>query len=227
MYAITSEHPNKNLIGYLSGPVIRALSKDPVTQHYAMGGQVKGGLTTHLARRYYPTYQRKKHKHRKGQVRAKKASSRKEGLAIMKQLMEFISNGTKPRNALAGAIVHHFRQNNHSLQAAEVPVYIQSIDKVTQADLITEDAEGRLWMWEVKSGYNRVQKQGFMMSPLQTVPNRDHEHWELQRHYTHVGLQEQGLALHKSHVLNVYLDKDKRVHVDQRPVAKWIKDLEK
>jgi hypothetical protein len=222
MFALTSQHANEHLQEYCQKVQLH-ISKNPQTHFYAVDNVVKGGLTTYLHSRYYPHYKRKKKRRSRKRVVANKASSRKEGIAIMLQLFSFVKEGKKPKNAMAAAIVEFFSRLDHSLQAVELPVHITNIDRVTQADLITEDTAGRLWMWEIKAGYNRVQKQGNMAKPYDGVPNREHEHWELQRYFTHQGLVEAGLKLYQSRVLNVYRDDQHQIHVVPRQIPNWIK----
>lgn len=226
MYAITGTLPNQRLKTYLKSPQVFSIQfvddngKQP---YYTMNGKRHSGLHSKLKATYYPNYERKKRRFSKSIHRAKKASSKELGKTIDRQIVLYIKKPEKkPRNPLARALVEYWLKIEHSIQAAQVPVYIKELNCVTQADVITEDKFGRLWMWEVKSGYNRAQKQGFLLGfGKEEVPNKDTNHWELQRHFTHKGLVDGGLPLFASHVINVYQNGDE-IEVKKRKVPKWV-----
>lgn len=227
MYAITSVFPNPRLKAYLESPRVASIQfvgGKGKHAYYTMDGKRYGGIHSKLKSMYYPNYERKKRRFSKSIHRAKKASSKQLGKTIDKQIFNFVLKpDKKPKNPLARALVEYWIQLNHSVQAAQVPVYIEDLDRVTQADVITEDQFGRLWMWEVKSGFNRSQKQGFLLHFKEgEVPNKDSNHWELQRHFTHLGLAKSGLPLFASHVINVYQNGDASIEVKKRKVPKWI-----
>lgn len=127
---------------------------------------------------------------------------------------------------MAKALVAFWEDHmGHSLESAQVPCYIKDLGVVTMADVVTSDSEGRLWMWEVKAGYNQAQKQG-SMNYLPGVPCRPHEQWELQRHFTHKGLIDGGLPIFASHIVNVYRENN-AITVKKRKVPKWTDQLKK
>ena len=78
----------------------------------------------------------------------------------------FLQTNKKPRHAKAKALIAYWENEcNHTLQAAQVPTIIDTFQggvRVTSSDVITEDKEGNLWVWEVKCGYNQSQKQGYL-----------------------------------------------------------------
>jgi len=225
MYAFTKKLPNPALKRYLeSEPIssIQFVDTKGNKPYYTMNGKRYGGIHSKLKKMYYPNYQRKKRRFSKSIHRTKKASSKELGKTIDRQLFHFVKKPErKPKNALALALVEYWTSIKHTVQAAQVPVYIEDLERVTQADVITEDNFGRLWMWEVKSGFNRAQKQGFLLHFKEEVPNKDSNHWELQRHYTHQGLVKGGLPLFASHVINVYQNGES-IEVKKRKVPKWI-----
>lgn len=228
MYTLTSIAPNKNLVSYLAKPIIKAIGFK--VNHYTIGGKTVGGLIPTLTERYYPRYEAKKRQYkRKGVTRRRKASTRKQGIAIDAQLQAYVGPQRKrPRNVLAKAIVAYLEDEcGQSIQAAQVPVVVNMGDgdiKVTQADLITQDKEGRLYMVEVKSGYNQSRSQGTLSGVPGDVPNNRKTHWELQRHFTHKGLVEGGLPLQASYIVNVYQEGD-GVTVKKRKNPKWVELL--
>ncbi len=174
---------------------------------------------------YYPDFERKKKQYkRKGKRTNKRASTKHQGILIDKQIQLYIKNGKKPKNKLALALVVYLEEKcNHTLQAAQVPLFIKDFGgKITQADIITQDDKGKLYMVEVKSGYNQVQAQGTLKGL--DAPNNVKNQWELQRHYTHKGLVECGLPLAASYILNVYQEGD-GVTVKKRKNPSWVKSI--
>jgi hypothetical protein len=104
---------------------------------------------------------------------------------------------------------------NRTNARSKVPVRLRQIQRVTQADVITVDSAGQLWMWEIKTGgtlmLNRAQgtfaygaPHGYGGRPCTTAAR-----YELQRHYTHRALVAEGLPLHASRVLVVRRSKSK------------------
>lgn len=229
-YALTAVRPNKQLLSYLTKSTIKAIQF--TGSHYTLAGKTVGGLIPALTERFYPDYKQKKRQfRRKGVKRRRKASTKKQGITIDKQLQTYIETPNKrPRNALAKAVVAYLEDEcKQRLQAAQVPVVIPFFGstKVSQADLITEDKEGRLYMVEVKSGYNQSKSQGTLKHIITTggddVKSNRKNHWELQRHFTHQGLVSGGLPIEASFVVNVYQEDDK-IAVKKRKNPKWIKD---
>jgi len=225
MYSITPVSPNKHLVAYLAKPVIKAINF--VGNHYTLGGKTVGGLLPTLTSTYYPTYEPKKRQYkRKGVTRHRKASTKKQGIAVDNQLQEYVRSKKRPRNALAKAIIAYLEDGcNQTIQAAQVPVVIRDFDKVkvSQADIITQDKDGRLYMVEVKTGYNQSRSQG-NLEKLADVPNNRKNHWELQRHFTHRGLVAGGLPIEASYIVNAYQEDDK-VTVKKRKNPSWVKQL--
>lgn len=186
-----------------------------------MGDKHYGGVLSKLKKMYYPHWERKKgHHRRKGAApKLRKGSTAAQGKAVDKQLTDYVASGKKPRNAHAKALVEYFLHAKMRPVAAQVPVYVEMLDRITQADLIVENEYGQLLMFEIKSGYNRTQKQGDLKG-LPGVPCRQNEIWELQRHYTHKGLVEGGLPIIGSHVVNVY-NEGTVITVKKRKVPQW------
>lgn len=223
MYALSSHNPPAHLVSYLNQPRIQSLGFDPARKMYCDSeGRYYGGLLSKLQRMYYPYWQRKrKNYRRKGKAVERKASSASEGKAVDKQLTEYVRSGKRPRSNMARAIIAYFEeQANQRIVAAQVPLYALQGTRVTQADLIVANPDNSLIMIELKCGYNRSQKQGDLKG-LPGVPCRQNEIWELQRHYTHKGLEESGLKLIGSHVLNVYKEGKSGITVKRRKVPKW------
>jgi len=224
MYALVKKDQPPNLVHYVNQDNIQSIGFDESRKMYVSENKHYGGLLSKLKSMYYPNWERKKRQYRrKGKGVKRKASSAAEGKTIDKQLTEYVRSGKKPRNIQAKALVAYFEEeSNQRIVGAQIPLWAMGGTRITQADLIVQDAHDRLIMIEVKSGYNRTQKQGFLKG-LPGVPCRQNEIWELQRHYTHKGLKESGLDIFASHVVNVYKE-DKGVTVKRRKVPKWALD---
>lgn len=225
MYA-NKEHPE--ITRYLQNPLVASIRyRDPSDpgSGYTYSGGPRAGLKSLLQYHFYPHYQVKKKKHHG--KRKRKASTAKQGITIDRQLMKYIASGKAPTNNLANAIRVYLEDHlHHTLVAAQLPILIQLLgtERITQADLISADSQGRLYLWEVKSGYNQRQRQGELRHLPGSVPNREHEHWELQRHYTHLGATQQGLPIYKSAVLNVF-EEEEKIAVHRRSVPRWTERL--
>jgi len=215
---------------YLKHDIISTISFDKKKKSYTVKirGQLgkRPGIHRTLKQRHYPRY---KHSKRR-QKTNKKGSSIIQGKSIDHQLNQFISCGKKPTHRMVKHLIKHWYTIGHTLEAAQLPVYIKELDCITQADIITSDKEGRLWMFEVKSGYppGGSRKKGSLKGIKPAVPNTVYNHWELQRYYTTKGLQNLGLPIHDSRVIHVYDEHDKKldkkvVKVKERTIPKWIK----
>ncbi len=232
MYALTSIRPNEDLVRYLQHPIIQSIRHDGEKYSFCPTGGgarvVRSGLLSKLKKVFYPDFEYKRRRHR-GE-RKRKGSSRAQGISLDNQVFAYI-NGKYKKSALrhrySKALVQYLEdQIGHTLQAAQVPVYVHHFRCVTQADLITQDKEGRLFVWELKTGYNQCQKQGFLTAiPGETIPNNRKNQWELQRHFTTMGLTDVGLKLSGSQVLNIYDETDGKITVRRRKRPTWIDKL--
>lgn len=225
MYSVRANaHPS--ITRYLKDSRIASIDFDEYQGSYVCDDGLRRGLKKGLERMYFPHFVYKTRKSKKRRIR--KGSNAEEGSAVDEALADYIATRALPRECgMAMAIIMHLEDGlGHTLEAAQLPLFVPlgpRDERITQADLITSDLDGRLWMWEVKCGYNRVQKQG-NLKRLSNVPNRYHEHWELQRHYTHLGLVKSGLKdLYKSHVMNIFIEDD-QYGIQKRPIPKWCND---
>jgi hypothetical protein len=206
MYANTTPQ----LEPYLQDALIRSIVFDAKKQCYAYnykGVQVTcGGLVKKLRRTYYPQYKRKRRKYNKKNPAKKRASSIAQGKRTDYELFEYVRTETKPTDTLAKGLVQYWEQTKgHCIVAAQVPVWIDDFQCITQADVMTQDKQGRLWLWEVKTGWNGVRKQGNLHT-LQSVPNNDRSHWQLQLHFTQKGLLQRGVPIYQARVINAYTE---------------------
>jgi hypothetical protein len=107
--------------------------------------------------------------------------------------------------------------------AAQLPVQIPALGIMTQADVIVEDPQEKLWMHEIKTGYVGLHVvKGEFKAPYQNIPCSKGAVWDLQRHFTERGLIEQGLPLAGSKVIHAYEVRDgktkqKRTVVKDKP----------
>ena len=229
MHALTPLDPNPALVAYLEKPLIKSIGFNGFKFSYTVNGHTfyTGGIHSKLKSIFYPEFEIKLRQYRrKGKSNKKKGSTKAQGIAIDRQLKEYVKSGEKkkPRNMLAKAVIAYIEDHcKSSIQAAQVPVFLKQFNIVTQADLIIQSPKGELMMLELKSGYNSARAQGTIRG-LPDVPNTIKNQWELQRHYTEKGLLEGGLPINGSYIINVY-GEDKGVSVKKRKNPDWVKQL--
>ncbi len=165
MHSLTPLHPNPALVAYLEKPLIKSIGFNGFKYSYSVGEHTfyVGGIHSKLKSIYYPEFEVKLRQYRrKGKSNKKKASTKKQGILIDRQLKEYVKSGKKkkPRNLLAQAVVSYIEDHCKStLQAAQVPVFLKQFGIVTQADLVIQSPKGELLMLELKSGYNSARAQ--------------------------------------------------------------------
>ena len=225
MFALTAENPNKNLVSYLKHPVIQSIEHNG--SYYTLDGVIKKGIHKVIKKMYYPTYTMKKKKRFSKTKLQRKGSSMAKGIAIDKHIFNLIKQPEKRksmRNSCVNALLSYWDTLEHTLQAAQVPVYIQSLNCCTQADVITEDKHGQLFVWEIKSGFNARKSQG-LLQKLKNVPNNEKNHWQIQRHYTTQGFKDFELPISASQVINVYEKGKNNVIVKRKKIPSWCEQL--
>jgi hypothetical protein len=191
-----------------------------------------GGLLNKIRARHYPQYtQRQQRRHQKTQ---RKGSSAKQGKLVDAQLMA--SFKVAPTHRMAIAIMEHFRINKQTLQACQVPCYVNLLQCMTQADVITRDSRGNLYLYEIKTGYpiGGFHKQGVLRNIPSTgvasatgIPNTKMNHWQLQLRYTQLALEQHGVHIHRAYILQVYdyynpKTKCKTVRLKLHTQADWV-----
>ena len=229
--SVPSEKLHPDLRNYLQSEFVQHAQLVCLDTHdtyvcMRQGVEIKArGLHKTLKKHYYPRF---KYKKRKTLVK-KKGSSKKEGIKVGKEIEHFVSGSkTRPSHRFSRQVIKYIiKELGHAFQACEVPVWIEPLQCMTQADILTQDSKGRLWMWELKCGSPNMRAQG-QLRGLREVKNSRLNHWELQRHYTSLGLIEQGVPIYKSRVLQVYDQykselKQKVVTVKARNPAPWTK----
>lgn len=198
-----------------------------------------GGIHTLLEKTYYSHYKmnRSRRNHKRVNVRG---SNSGKGKTVDRQMTEWArlgGRGKRPKrlNPLAGALMKHLEDIGHIPQAAQLPVMIPDTrpHRMTQSDLITRDGFGRLWLWEVKSGYpvGGFRKQGVLDRNVvdrkgQPVTCTKHSIWQLQLHFTRTALEAAGIDIAEARVIQVHEDKRKdKPIVTVHNQAEWVKKL--
>ena len=199
-----------------------------------------GGLVEALRIRYYPHVDAageaaKKRRWKRVKVQGSNAAT---GKRIDAQLMWCVTGNAlalpkplPPRpHKWTKALLAHWRALGHTLQAAQLPVVVAQWARFTQADMITRDAKGALWLWEVKTGVpvGATRKNGtFALAPFASVPCTKYAQWQLQLYYTRKALEESaGLQFAGARVIQVYGEKGRPepiVKVHDEPA--WIRAL--
>jgi hypothetical protein len=217
---------------YLKHPLIASIEFDAKQRAYTImerGCRSKRrGLISSLQAKYYPDYERSIRSNNRG-VRASQGSSKTQGITVDKQLAAHITLRKPPKNALALALIEYWDANNFQLIAAQVPTYVRQFDCVTQCDVLAYNASDQtLWMFEVKTGYptGGFRKKGTLNTEgaVGDVPSTVYNHWQLQRHFTHIGLVDYGLDVKESRVIQVFKRK-KKIVVKVHENPGWCEEL--
>lgn len=241
MYSVVQQ-PHPSLAAHLSSVEVKSAHFANGKYQYSMSGGTRvscGGLLQMLKGRFYSHYRNTRRKGRKTQ---KKGSSKKLGsrvdddmkLAICDALGGIEVGESKPKryktrkyHPLSMALLNHLHESGHALQAAQVPVVIPGVFKMTQADLITQDrATGQLHLWEVKTGFpvGGFTKQGKLTGT--DVDCTKYNIWQLQLHYTRKSLEAAGVDIANSSVIQVYKDStQKQPVVKVHPSKEWTNQL--
>ena len=123
------------------------------------------------------------------------------------------------------------KEMQQTLQASQVPVPLASTAlKMTQADLITKDAFGKLWLYELKTGvpisfYRTQKEQPYFEGKLKDVDCNGLNIWHLQLAHTRLALEKQGVQISEARVIQVYKHKEKGLVVKVHEQPKWVKNL--
>lgn len=94
-------------------------------------------------------------------------------------------------------ILDWLEEQNYELQAAELPIVMEKISRMTRVDLITLDRRKTgLIAWEIKTGWppGAVYDENMFKSPLQTIQCSAFNKWFIQSLYTNAGLAKLGLT---------------------------------
>jgi hypothetical protein len=190
-----------------------------------------GGLIEALRARYYPHVNAAQEAAKKRRWRSVKiqGSSATIGKRVDAQLLHCVQMGALPKrpHKWSKALAAHWRAMGHTLQAAQLPVVIMQWNRLTQADMITSDAQGRLWLWETKTGVpvGATRKNGtFALAPFEGVPCTKYAQWQLQLYFTRQALETSaGLQIYEARVIQIYSEKGRAepiIKVHEQP--SWI-----
>lgn len=244
-FCIIKRDGNKNnktineIYNYLNKEEVKNIGFDNKSKSYFINNKndKKPGLIRTLKRKYYPRYKRKSRRKTKTK---KKGSGVKIGKQTENQLFNIIKNYNNNKtkkiklNQYARGVVKFWKKYKHELVASQLPVHIKELNCITQADFFTIK-KNKLYMWELKTGYpvGAYSKQGYLSYPFNKEPSHIYNHWELQKHYTHLGFKARGLNIHKSYILNVYREeknnkngkKTLKTTVKIRETPSWLKNV--
>ena len=191
------------------------------------GGGIHNAIRKALHPHFNPKTQKTYRRSKKVQV---VGSSQKEGKLVDRQLAGLVDGSRSMRrlNAKTQALYDYWMSKGHTLQAAQVPVQLPGTKKATMCDVITKDAQGRLWVWEVKCGFPEglfTKHQTFKAGTgFEKVDCTKFNIWQLQVHFTAEALiKKAGLPIYQYHVIQVFNKKNETkplVRVHER--AAWL-----
>lgn len=209
--AIDDLHPS--LAHHLHSNTIQSARFDPDQGKYEFVKFNKtiscGGLIQTMRYKYYPNYKDNRSK-RKWQSVKIKGSSATQGKRVDSEVAASIEgNLPKKPHKMTKALLAYWQSEGHQLQAAQVPVEVilsGANIKMTQADLIARDAQGRLWLYEIKTGapVGFYQKQGKFLGVLSEVDCTKQNIWHLQLLHTRLALEAAGVEIFQSRIIQIY-----------------------
>lgn len=230
MYAkVDEEYLNKDLKQYLDRYEIRHTSYDKEKRKFKMSfqnGQVEycGGVHNFIKKEHIPASARKIKQRR--YKTAKRGSSAFIGSKVDDDVMVYVkANGKREtrENMYTKALLDFLEKFKYPIQAAQVPVQLPAVGKITTADLITLDPKGKhLVLFEVKTGYPVLQRGKYMFPPLNDVNAHRQNEAHLQVLYTRIGFNFAGLPIKEHYVLRVYQENDD-MKVRLLPPPVWIR----
>lgn len=221
----------ETLISYLNHDFVKNIGFDSDRKRYFYTDKGNktvycGGLLSKLQSLYYPNYPRSP-KRRRFNSSNKVGSSSKMGITVDNQLMNYVEDKKSKKNIMTRNIIDYLEnEKKHTILASQLPVKLNKWYKITQADILTIDKKTNdLYMWEIKTGFpvGGYRKRGTFNSPFDHVACTKYNIWQLQRHFTYLGLVENGLNIKGSFILQIYRDKTKGYIVKEIGEAKWIK----
>lgn len=238
-YSKRTMNPAHALVRYLQSEIATTAHYNEETRcyNYTKGGREIecGGIHSFLRQRFY-SHHRSNRSERKHKQTSIIGSSAAQGKLVDSQI-QAITLGKKPKrlHKLTVALLDWWKERGHTVHAAQVPVELaQGYARMTQADVITQAPDGRLWVWEVKTGWpvGFYHSQGnFASAPLRDIPCTQENIWYLQLHYTHQALVTCAalpIDLECAGVLQVYQKKVSKtkgaqILVEQRSVPEWLR----
>ena len=169
------------------------------------------GLKFALFCTYYPKLVRNRSKRRSNTNI--KGSSAVQGQRVDRELMAMV-NGEEVLNPnkITSALCDYWAENGHVVQCAQLPVEIKKLDKVTQSDIITMAPDGKLWLWECKSGapvggsqsHGLFFEGGIVDEHGKPVPCTEINTWYIQLEFTRAALVDAGVEIREARVIQVH-----------------------
>jgi len=171
------------------------------------------GLISRLRKHHYPHYDQTQSKRRWKKTNVRGSTSA-QGKRVDAELGSVVAGKALPKrkkswDAMTVSLLSYWRDDlGHTLEAAQVPVRVQGFwSTMTQADVITRDSDGRLWLWEVKTGMpvGFTRKKGVLQNVRGAeVPCNGAAVWHLQLHYTRKALEAAGVPIAESRVIQIH-----------------------
>lgn len=187
-----------------------------------------GGLHRTLKGIYYPHYKDNRSR-RKGNVKIK-GSSKKQGIRVDREVGMMVERARiKKMHPMTQRLLEFWNEMGEHLQASQVPVQLTlTKTKMTQADLITRDAQGRLILYELKTGAPvgfSVTQGTFSVKEAQHVKCTKQNIWQLQLAYTRMALQKAGIPIYESRVIQIFEKKGEGLQVKIYTPPVWTEKL--
>ena len=189
-----------------------------------------GGLHRTLKGIYYPHYVDNRSR-RKSTVKIK-GSSKKQGIRVDREVGKMVERAyVKKMHPMTQRLMEFWADMGEHLQASQVPVQLTlSKIKMTQADLITRDAQGRLILYELKTGAPvgfSVQQGTFSVKEARHIKCTKQNIWQLQLTYTRMALEQAGIPIHASRVIQIFEKKGEGLHIKVYTPPVWTETLPK
>lgn len=184
------------------------------------------GLIERIRARHYHHHKRNRSKRNHKRV-AVVGSSSAQGKTVDRQLKRAAEgNPVKKPHPMTARLQAYWAAEGHTLVACQVPVRVRDFFLcMTEADALTMDAAGRLWLWEVKTGapvgFHRAQG---TLSHVRgdEVPCNGQAIWQLQLHYTRRALEAAGVQICNSRVIQVHEHKKEGLKLQVHAPPEWI-----
>ena len=172
------------------------------------------GLVARIKKRHYEHHKSNRSKRKHGTVDLCGSTS-----ALGKRIdREIAQPANAKHHGMTKSLRAHWELNGHRIVACQVPVRVPNFPYcMTQADVMTRDNLGRLWLWEVKTGvpvgFNR--KQGHLTAvDGAPVPCNWPAIWQLQLLYTERALRAAGVPVVGSRVIQIHGRRSKKGHFE-------------
>jgi hypothetical protein len=219
---VIAKNKNKDLDEYVKREDVSTMKNEPIRRGskkrqytYNVNGVkcTSKGLTGYLKRNFIKNYKEPRRAFKKDAEYRRDCSSKALGkrvdreisLYIKKTHCKFKSRSKKPTHPLTLAILELWQRSELIPIASQIPVVV--CDGVcTQVDVILMDAQGKLWMHEIKTGGLKINNEkGHFAHPYNHEKCTKRAQWDLQRHYGHQSLTTRGLPLVGSKVVHAFI----------------------